>query len=96
MANVSLAIAQNTLPCRSIEGTERLGEGTDLLVELVSPEPVERGAWVGQPCAVVLEAGAAPSVVSRPFAALRSAGATTGPLTPVILFVITASTGTRW
>lgn len=64
MANVSLAIAQNTLPCRSIEGTERLGEGTDLLVELVSPEPVERGAWVGQPCAVVLEAGVAQRVIA--------------------------------
>lgn len=63
MPHVSFSIADKSYPCRSLDGVERLGEATDLRLELVVPEPIERGAWLGQPCAVVLDTGVAGRII---------------------------------
>ncbi|MFO0590353.1 MAG: type VI secretion system tip protein TssI/VgrG [Polyangiaceae bacterium] len=64
MPHVSLAVADKTFACRAFEGKERLGESLDVQVEIVCPEPVERRAWLGKPCAVLLQAGVAERAIA--------------------------------
>ncbi|MDI1429104.1 type VI secretion system Vgr family protein [Polyangium sorediatum] len=64
MHNVRFLVdGAETLSCRSLRGTERLGQSTELEFDLFSTEGVAPADVVGKPCAVVLEGGIGARVV---------------------------------